>query len=77
MILEGLTAEEISHAVKLGDRIVAWRSRNSGALSTIDATFTKLEEDRIAFASDPTVVAELNALTEELKLAMFNIYMKY
>ena len=77
MILEGLTAEEISKAVTLGDRIVAWRSRNSGALSTIDATFTNLAAEKLNFASDPTVVAELDSLTAELKQAMYDIYMKY
>ena len=77
MALDDLTPEELSDRVKLGDRLIAWTSRNGSALSTIDATFTALDAEIIKFSGDQGMIDYLNSKKDALKLAMFNIYQKY
>jgi hypothetical protein len=77
MALDDLTPEELSDRVKLGDRLIAWTSRNGSALSTIDGTFTALDAEIVKHAGDQPMIDYLNTKKDALKLAMFNIYQKY
>ena len=77
MALDDLTPEELSDRVKLGDRLTAWTSRNGSALSTIDGTFTALDAEIVKFAGDQPMIDYLEGKKTALKLAMYNIYMKY
>lgn len=77
MALDDLTPEELSDRVKLGDRLTSWTSRNQSALSTIDGTFTALDAEIIKFTGDGEMTAYLEGKKDALKLAMYNIYMKY
>lgn len=77
MALDDLTPEELSDRVKLGDRLTAWKSRNSSALSTIDATFTALNAEIVKSVGDQEIIAYLEAKKTALKQAMYNIYMKH
>jgi hypothetical protein len=79
MTFEGLTPEEVSIDVKLGERLGAWTSRNQSALSTIEGTFVALNAEIAKFESrsDTEMGTYLEAKKTALKLAMYNIYMKY
>jgi len=74
MALDDLTLEELSEYVADGEKVVAWRSRATGALGTIDTTFKNIEAAKVKYAADSVRVAEFDALIVELKSAMFNIY---
>ena len=77
MALDDLTPEELSDRVKLGDRLIAWTSRNTSALSTIDGTFTALNAEIVKFAGNQDMIDYLEGKKTALKLAMYNIYIKY
>ena len=74
MALDDLTLEELSEYVADGEKVVAWRTRATGALSTIDTTFSLIEAAKVKYAADQARVDEFDALIVTLKSAMLTIY---
>ena len=72
--LNTLTLEGLGDRVADSDKIKAWRKRTVTNLDNIDTTFENIEAGKVKYASESVVVEELDALIEELKLAMYAIY---
>lgn len=74
MTLDDLTLEELSEYVADGQKVVAWRSRATGALDSIDTTFKALEAAKVKYATDQARVDEFDVLIGQLKTQMLTIY---